>query len=260
MLEPELLIDLEAENAVLRAALARSEGAGVRRDLITQELKHRIGNLLAVVQAVARQTFKEADAASVEDFTARILALGAAQKLLIDSETRAAKMAEVVRGALAPHCIDGERATITGPDLPLDGRRAHGLTLALHELATNAAKYGALSVDGGWVEVVWTSIEGRLDFLWSEHGGPPAVASTRRGFGSRLITRNLGLAFRGEVDLSFRETGVECRLLAPMAACRWRREGRTQCAQPQCTQPVAMPPARAVTSVSMMRPPTSAKT
>ncbi len=72
-LEPDLLIDLEAENAVLRAALARSEGAGARRELITQELKHRIGNMLAVVQAVARQTFKEADSSSLEDFTARLM-------------------------------------------------------------------------------------------------------------------------------------------------------------------------------------------
>jgi len=215
-LDPLVLIDLEAENAVLRAALARSEGAGVRRDLITQELKHRIGNLLSVVQAVARQTFKEADAASVTDFTSRLLALGAAQKLLIDSETRAADMTEVVSQALAPHCIDGQRATIKGPVVALDGRRAHGLTLALHELATNAAKYGALSVDNGWVEVEWTIDGGQLDFLWSEHGGPLATAPTRRGFGTRLITRNLGLAFKGEVDLSFKETGVQCRLTASL--------------------------------------------
>ncbi len=111
---PELPMDLEEENALLRAALARSEGAGVRRDLITQELKHRIGNLLSVVQAVARQTFKDADAAKVDDFSARLLALGAAQKLLIDSETRSAKIAEVVAMALAPHCIDGERAIDIG--------------------------------------------------------------------------------------------------------------------------------------------------
>jgi two-component sensor histidine kinase len=212
----ELAIDLEAENARLRAALARSEGAGVRRDLITRELTHRIGNLLAVVQAVARQTFANADALSLEDFSARLLALGAAQKLLIESETRAATIADVVATALAPHCIDGERATFSGPALALDGRRAHGLTLALHELATNAAKYGALSVESGWIEVVWTAHDGNLDFLWSEHNGPPTSPPTRRGFGSRLITRNLGIAFGGSVDLSFKLSGVECRLIAPL--------------------------------------------
>jgi len=212
----ELAIDLEAENTLLRAALARSEDAGVRRDLITQEFKHRIFNLLAVVQAVARQTFREADSGSLEDFSSRLLALGAAQKLLIESETRAAPMADVVATALAPHCIEGGRARFSGPVLTLDGRRAHGLTLALHELATNAAKYGALSVDGGWIEVVWTARDGQLDFLWSEHNGPPASPPTRQGFGSRLITRNLGIAFGGSVDLSFKPSGVACRLIAPL--------------------------------------------
>jgi two-component sensor histidine kinase len=216
--EADLVIALEAENALLRAALARSEDAGVRRDLITQEMKHRIGNLLAVVQAIARQTFKEADATSVHDFTARLLALRAAQKVLIDSETRAAMIASVVRDALAPHCANGDKATISGPEFALDGRRAHGLTMALHELATNAAKYGALSAENGWIEVVWTSADGALDFLWREHGGPPAEEPTRRGFGSQLITRNLRVAFGGAVKLDFRPAGVECRLLAPALA------------------------------------------
>jgi two-component sensor histidine kinase len=211
---PELIVDFEAENALLRAALARSEDAGMRRDLITQELKHRIGNVLAVVQAIARQTFSNADAASVTDFSARLLALSTAQKVLIDSEIRAAMMITVVNEALAPHCVDGERCTINGPAVALGGRRAHALTLALHELATNAGKYGALSVERGWIEVSWTVRDGQLDFLWSEHGGPPVTAPTRRGFGSQLITRNLRVAFAGSVDLSFNPNGVECRLTA----------------------------------------------
>ncbi|MDP3493611.1 MAG: sensor histidine kinase [Hyphomonadaceae bacterium] len=213
-LPPELAIDLEADNALLRAALAKSEGAGERRELITQELKHRIGNLLAVVQAVARQTFSAADPVSLEAFNARLLALAEAQKLLIDSETRPATLAEVVSAALAPHCSNGDRATIGGPELALNGRRAHGLTLALHELATNAAKYGALSSDAGWIEIVWTIDDGKLDFFWREHGGPPVTAPTRRGFGTLLITRNLGIAFGGQADLQFAETGVTCRLTA----------------------------------------------
>jgi two-component sensor histidine kinase len=216
----ELVVDFEAENALLRAALARSEGAGVRRDLITQELKHRISNVLAVVQAIARQTFSSADAASVDDFSARLLALSTAQKVLIDSETRAAMMTTVIAEALAPHCADGERCTIKGPDLALGGRRAHALTLALHELATNAGKYGALAVDRGWVEVSWTVTAEQLDFRWSEHGGPPVTAPTRRGFGSQLITRNLSAAFGGKVDLDFKPTGVECRLTAAAAENR----------------------------------------
>ncbi len=211
----ELVVDFEAENALLRAALARSENAGLRRELVTQELKHRIGNVLAVVQAIARQTFRSADADSVADFSARLLALAAAQKVLIDCETNAAMMIAVIGEALAPHCSDGERCTLTGSDIPLGGRRAHALTLALHELATNAAKYGALSVERGWVEVKWTVSDGNLDFLWSEHGGPPVAVPTRRGFGTQLISRNLGVAFSGKVDLDLKTTGVTCRLIAP---------------------------------------------
>lgn len=214
-LEPAIAIDLEADNILLRAALANSASADVRRDLITKELKHRIGNLLAVVQAMARQTFKDADAASVEIFNSRLLALAAAQKLLIDSETRAASMVEVVTSTLAPHCADGDRAKISGPEVALDGRRAHALTLALHELATNAAKHGALSIDNGWIEIVWAQENGSLSLVWREHGGPAVVAPQRRGFGTTLITRNLGLAFRGKADLEFHEDGLVCRLVAP---------------------------------------------
>lgn len=215
LLSLEESIDLEADNGQLRAALARSVDDGVRSDLVMQELKHRILNLLTVVQAIASHTFKDADAASTYDFSARLRALGAAQALLIDSETRSANLADVVAGALAPHCSEGDRCTISGPVLALDGRRAHALTLALHELATNAAKYGALAVDRGSVEVIWTHADGRLDFLWRERGGPPVAAPMRRGFGSRLITQNLQVAFNGEVDLAFKEAGVECRLRAP---------------------------------------------
>lgn len=211
----EVVIDLEADNVLLRAALAKSEGAGIRRELITQELKHRIGNLLAVVQAMARQTFGDADAASVEDFNARLHALSEAQKLLIDGETHPASLRAVVATALAPHASDEARMIMSGPELALDGRRAHALTLALHELATNAAKYGALSVETGWVDISWSVSDDNLRLVWTECGGPVVQAPTRRGFGSTLITRNLGQAFGGEVDLQFNPGGLTCTLAAP---------------------------------------------
>lgn len=213
-----LALDLVADNALLRAALAKSEGAGVRRDLIAQELQHRMGNLLTVVQAIARQTFASADATCIEAFSARMRALATAQKVLIDSETRAASILGVVREALAPHCTDGERIRISGPEMALDGRRAHALTLALHELATNAAKYGALSTEAGWVEIAWTDATGLFDFLWREHDGPRVVPPTRRGFGSTLVNRNLSIAFAGESDLDFNPAGVTCRLRAASAS------------------------------------------
>lgn len=216
-LAAELALELVADNALLRAALAKSEGAGVRRELISQELQHRMGNLLAVVQAIARQTFASADAAAVEAFAARMRALAAAQKLLIDSETRAASIHRVVVDAVVPHCADGDRIRITGPEVALDGRRAHALTLALHELATNAAKYGALSMEHGWIEIAWTDAGGQFEFLWREHDGPPVIPPTRHGFGSTLVNRNLGIAFAGKVKLAFEPAGVTCHLRAASA-------------------------------------------
>lgn len=221
-----VLVDFEADNIQLRAALADSVDEGIRRDLITRELTHRIGNVLAVVQAIARQTFSRADARDVERFSARLVALAAAQRFLIDSEVRAATLTEVIHGAIVAQDPDGGGFTFSGPELALDGRRAHALTLALHELSTNAAKHGALSVEGGWVEVTWTIAGGRLDFLWREHDGPQVVVPTSRGFGSLLIRQNLSVAFAGQVELSFMPAGLECRLSAaaqpdttPAASC-----------------------------------------
>lgn len=214
----EPVIDLVADNALLRAALAGAERAGARSDIITAELQHRIGNLLAVVQAMARQTFRHSDSVRLAEFGARMKALGMAQAILIESETRVATITEVVTSALAPHGADGadgDRVRVQGPELPLEGRRAHALTLALHELATNAAKYGALSAESGRVEVTWTRSDGMLDFIWREHGGPPCAPPERRGFGSFLITRNLGIAFGGTVELDFHHAGLVCRLRAP---------------------------------------------
>jgi two-component sensor histidine kinase len=215
-LEPEHLIDLVAENAGLRAALAVAEGASIRRELVSQELKHRIGNLIAVVQAIARKTLRDVDEACVTDFNSRLSALAAAQTILIDAETEPAMLLDVARLALAPHISNSERLAMSGPDITLSGRQAHALTLALHELATNAAKYGALSVEGGAVEISWTNTEGELNFLWRESRGPAVSAPTRKGFGSSLIKLNLSSAFSGVVDLRFEQSGAECQLRAPL--------------------------------------------
>jgi two-component sensor histidine kinase len=214
----EPVIDLVADNSQLRAALAGAERAGERSELVMAELQHRIANLLAVVQAMARQTFRHSDPVRLMEFGARMNALVMAQAILIQSEARVATMAEVVTSALAPHGADGaigDRIRMAGPEMALEGRRAHALTLALHELATNAAKYGALSVEGGSVEINWRSEDGAIDFVWRERDGPACAPPERAGFGSFLITRNLGTAFGGAVELDFNSTGLNCRLRAP---------------------------------------------
>lgn len=215
-LEPEQLIDLVAENAGLRAALALAEGTSIRRELVSQELKHRIGNLLAVVQAIARKTFRDTDEVALAHFKSRMSALAAAQAVLIDAETNPAMLQDVTILALSAYLSTIERIAISGPDVALNGRHAHALTLALHELATNAAKYGALSVEGGTVEINWTATDNELKFLWRERGGPAVSAPTRTGFGSSLITLNLASAFSGDVDLRFEKSGAECELRAPL--------------------------------------------
>ncbi|GAM96429.1 sensor histidine kinase [alpha proteobacterium U9-1i] len=204
-----------AENTGLRAALALAEGTSIQRELVSQELKHRIGNLITVVQAMARKTFRDADIARVDDFTARLSALAAAQTILIDAESKPAMLSDVVRLALAAH--NDDRIIVAGPEIILNGRQAHALTLALHELATNAVKYGALSNEGGAVEIVWSKANDKLDFLWRERSGPLVSKPTRTGFGTSLVTLNLTTAFDGVVDLSFEPSGVECRLRAPVA-------------------------------------------
>ncbi len=213
-IEPDVLVDLVVENADLRLALAVSEDAGIQRELVSNELKHRIGNLLTIIAAIARHTFRDTDAASVANFTARLSALAAAQNLLIDAESGPATLADVIKEALAPHAM-GDRSSASGPIAVLSGRRAHGLALAIHELATNAAKYGALSVDEGFVEITWTVSGDVLELSWRERGGPPVTAPTRRGLGSTLIKENLEGTFSGTVELLYRTEGLECRLRAP---------------------------------------------
>lgn len=214
-LRADALIDLVLENSDLRAALAKSESAGIERDVVNQELKHRIANLLAVVSAIANKTFREADPETLRDFTSRLVALSAAQTLLIEAETRPTMLGEVVREALTAHL---GRCEASGPEVAVTGRQAHALALALHELATNALKYGALSAQAGCVTLRWTLADGMLEFYWTESGGPPVATPTRRGFGTTLITQNLNSAFSGHGEVFYEPGGVEFRLRAPYLA------------------------------------------
>lgn len=185
----------------------------LQRELLTDELDHRLKNLLAVVAAVATQTFSGADRDNVGAFTSRLVALGNAQSLLVQSAWQSASMAAVVSNAMKPHGPP-DRLQWSGPDLLLSAKEALALALAVHELATNATKYGAWSNVEGRVDVTWTTRDGEFAFQWIESDGPNVEAPTRTGFGSRILKRNLAGEFNGRVEADYRPDGLRFTLIA----------------------------------------------
>ena len=186
----------------------------LQREILAGELSHRVKNVLAIVQAIAMQTFRGGDPRHLSAFSARLAALGGAQALLIQTAWQSASIGEVILKALAPH-DPGDRCALHGPALDLDSKRALALALAIHELATNAVKYGALSTDAGKVAVNWSVHDGQLWLKWIESGGPPVIAAGPAGFGTRLVTRNLASEFDGVVEMQLLAAGVVLTLTAP---------------------------------------------
>ncbi|OAS25836.1 sensor histidine kinase [Methylobacterium platani] len=194
--------------------------------LLVHELNHRVKNTLATVQSIAMQSLRGLDgaaaAAAKAAFEARLIALARVHDVLTRESWEGAELAEVVKDALAP--LEGPRGgtdapprfVVDGPALRLPPRIALSIAMALHELATNAVKYGALSVPAGQVLLSWSTAEGRLTLRWQERGGPLVVPPTRTGFGSRLIERSLARELDGTVSLSFPPEGVVCTIVAPL--------------------------------------------
>lgn len=195
--------------------ITEAKRADELRDLLAHELSHRAKNSLSVVQAIAMQTFRGADDADrLRVFNDRLAALGVAQDLLLQSAWQPVPLRSVVEKSLGPLCPPG-RCHVAGDDHALDAQRGLSLSLALHELGTNAVKYGALSTPEGHVHVGWTVADGILRLSWEESGGPPVAAPGQAGFGTRLITRNLEADFGGTVELNYFATGVVLILSAP---------------------------------------------
>jgi PAS domain S-box-containing protein len=186
------------------------------QQLLVGELNHRVKNTLAIVQSLAHQSFHAdiAPADAISRFNGRLQALSGAHNLLTRENWEAASIQEIVSSGLAPFCTN-DRCTFSGPDVRLQPQTAVSLALALHELATNASKYGALSNDSGKVFVTWSAGE-QLEFNWREEGGPPVHAPDSRGFGTRMIERTLSAEFGGKVELQFAPGGVTCRVIAPI--------------------------------------------
>jgi PAS domain S-box-containing protein len=191
------------------------------REMLLQELNHRVKNTLATVKAIASQTLKGdgATPAARAAFDGRLMALASAHDLLINREWAQASLEDIIRRALAPHLGAGEeRIEAKGPPALLSANSALALTMCLHELATNAAKYGALSVEQGRIHVSWILNGGLLALEWRESGGPPVATPQRRGFGSQLIERALASDLNGSAEIEFAQTGVVCRITATIAS------------------------------------------
>jgi PAS domain S-box-containing protein len=196
-----------------------------RRILLINELNHRVKNTLAAVQSIARQTLRAGRPVDqiMELFTARLVALSAAHDVLTRENWEGAGLKEIVDGALGPYEQDREgRLSVTGPDVRLSARAALGVAMALHELATNAVKYGALSGETGGVELAWEvhdAAEGpHLELEWREAGGPTVASPNGGGFGSRLLRQGLPGELGGATELIFAPEGVICRISAPLKA------------------------------------------
>ena len=194
-----------------------------QRRLLSEELRHRMKNMLAMVQSIGSQTLRTASSRDEARriFSERLVALGGALDTLTERTWTAAPFRDVVDAALAPHDPDGSRVGREGPELQLAAKPALAFTLALHELATNAVKHGALSTPAGRVALVWevreTDDTARLAVTWRESGGPPVVEPQKRSFGSRLIEANVGQEFGGVAKIAFEPAGVVWTLEAPLA-------------------------------------------
>ncbi|WP_435170032.1 GAF domain-containing protein [Falsirhodobacter sp. 1013] len=206
----------------LYAALATAR-AEKEQAVLNHELSHRLKNSLSMVQAIASQTLRAAtDKTALQDFLRRMQALSAAHDVLLHRNWEAGSIRQTIQSTLAP-LVGPERIRTGGPDVDLGARSTLSLSMLLHELATNAVKYGCLSVDAGLLHVVWhieDVSEGERDLVvvWQEAGGPEVHPPTRKGFGSRLI--QMGLTGTGGVELSYDPSGFVATIRAPLSELR----------------------------------------
>jgi PAS domain S-box-containing protein len=203
--------------------ITEAKVAEERRDLLINELNHRVKNTLATVQSIASQTLRNTATAAEakEAIESRLLALSRAHDVLTRENWEGADLYEIVRQAVAPYSSRGEdRLHVAGLKVRLPPRTALSLAMMLQELATNAVKYGALSNATGEIRIAWETEPDepapRLHLRWEESGGPPVRTPTRRGFGTRLIERSLAQDLGGDVHIAFAPAGLVCTVAAPL--------------------------------------------
>jgi two-component sensor histidine kinase len=197
------------------------EEAERARELLVAELNHRVKNTLSVVQGIAHQTFRSATnpVEARRAFEGRLVALAHAHNLLTRSNWENASLHDLAELTLDAKGANAKRVVLSGPKILLPPREAVSIAMALHELCTNAIKYGALSNEHGRINLKWARIDGanpQLQIQWHESGGPPVIPPSRRGFGSLLLERTLAHDLAGEVTMAFAPTGLVCSIGAPL--------------------------------------------
>ncbi|HKD31753.1 MAG TPA: PAS domain S-box protein [Xanthobacteraceae bacterium] len=220
MLSP---IEIEQQRMVLAVVrdITERKRAEAQVKLLMSEVNHRAKNILSVVQALAHQTDATSSQEFISRFDERIHSPSASHDLLVKSEWRNVPFAELVRAQLAHFGgLLESRIVVRGPDLRITSAAAQVIGMALHELATNAAKYGALSTPGGCVEIVWSLEEDgagghRFTMEWIESGGPTVVTPTRRGFGWTVLCQMTNASLEADVTLEYAPTGVVWHLECP---------------------------------------------
>jgi len=213
----------DAEGRIIGASkIARDISERIRaerqRTLLIHELNHRVKNTLATVQSLVMQTLRNTECSEEARklLDSRLAALSRAHDLLTAENWEGASLGEVVDRALSPFRTDTQRILAEGPAVRLSPKQALALSIALHELATNASKYGALSGDAGHIEVRWSLADGMIHCGWCEKGGPPVEQPHHAGFGTRLIQRNLATELGGSALIEYRPEGVVATITAPV--------------------------------------------
>jgi two-component sensor histidine kinase/two-component SAPR family response regulator len=205
-------VELEARVADRTAEL---EAAIARQELLAREVDHRARNALAVIQSIVSLTPSNSPGEFVDAIKGRIRAMASAHNLLSETRWRGADLVRLVNEELAPYRVAKERIRIHGPQVDIMPTVAQNLALAIHELATNAAKYGALGEDGGKLDVTWRFAGGELVFDWDEEAGKPITPPQKAGFGSRVIKSSIEGQLKGSVETTWREDGLRLSMRIP---------------------------------------------
>jgi PAS domain S-box-containing protein len=216
---------IEGADELLKVMRDETRGklAEDQRVMLLNELNHRIKNTLATVQSIVEHTLRGAgvDAIVRQNLTERLIALSEAHNLLVRDNWASSELEAIVQSVVQPHRTSPPRFQLDGPPVRLNPNQAVSMSLVLHELTTNALKYGALSAEGGQVRLTWNLAYGddggrSMTLLWEETGGPPVSSPTRRGFGTRLIARSFSRS-GGRAAIEYRPEGLRCIVDLPLS-------------------------------------------